>query len=159
MDNSDTSTPRSPVVFLVGGIALAVVAGLVFWVIQHAPAPAVVPEQPLAMGAAEQAYAERIEFLDPQVARAENFLNQEVTFVFGSVRNAGTLDIRQIEVQLEFHDVFRQVVLRDRQRLFGARAIPLGPGERRDFQLTYETMPAQWNQAYPEIEIIGLALE
>jgi len=135
------------------------VLGLVYWASRYAPAPVKAPAQPLLMGPAEQTYAPQVQFLEPQVARASNFLNQEVTFVFGAVRNNGPRAIRQIEITLEFHDVFRQVVLRDQQRLFGARAIPLAPYQRRDFQLTYESIPVQWNQAYPAIRITGLALE
>ncbi len=67
--------------------------------------------------------------------------------------------IRQIEITLEFHDVFNQVVLRDKQRLFSPTAVPLAPNDRRDFQLGYETLPAQWNQAYPTIRITGLQLQ
>jgi hypothetical protein len=111
------------------------------------------------MGPVEQAYAPQIQFLDLKVARAANFLNQEVTFVFGTTVNNGPRAIRQIEVTFEFHDVFNQVVLRDKERLFSPTAAPLAPNERRDFQLTYETMPAQWNQASPTIRITGLALE
>jgi len=39
------------------------------------------PEAALTMGAAENDYVPHIEFLEPQVSRATNFLNQEVTFV------------------------------------------------------------------------------
>jgi hypothetical protein len=49
--------------------------------------------------------------------------------------------------------------LRDTQRLFGATAVPLAPNQRRDFQLGYETLPVQWNQAYPTIRITGLQLQ
>jgi hypothetical protein len=111
------------------------------------------------MGPAEEDYVAHIEFLEPNVARAANFLNQEVTFVFGAVKNNGPRPIRQIEVTLEFHDVFGQVVLRDKQRLFSAQAIPLESYQRRDFQLTYESLPVQWNQAYPTMRITGLALQ
>ena len=103
-------------------------------------------------------YVPQIQFLEPKVARAANFLNQEVTFVFGTVLDNGARPIRQIEVTLEFHDPFNQVVLRDKQRLFSATAIPLAPHDRRDFQLGYETLPVQWNQAYPTITITGLQL-
>lgn len=159
MDRSGETDRRSPAVLLIGAAALIVVLGLVYWASRYVPAPVKAPEQPLLMGPAEQAYAPQIQFLEPQVARASNFLNQEVTFVFGAVRNNGARAIRQVEITLEFHDVFRQVVLRDQQRLFGARAVPLAPYQRRDFQLTYESMPVQWNQAYPAIRITGLALE
>jgi len=156
--NQDTSR-GSPAVLIIGAAALVVVIGLLYWASRYAPAPTTVPDQPLPMGTAEQAYVPRIEFLEPQVSRASNFLNQEVTFVFGTVRNNGPRGIRQIEITLEFHDVFRQVVLRDKQRLFGSRAIPLESYRNRDFQLTYEQLPVQWDQAYPVIRITGLALE
>jgi len=146
-------------VLLVGIAAALVLLGAIYLVGRLTPAPAKVVEQPLPMGPAEQAYAQNIQFLEPKVARAANFLNQEVTFVFGTVLNNGPRAIRQIEITLEFHDVFNQVVLRDTQRLFSPTAVPFGPNDRHDFQIGYETLPAQWNQAYPTIRITGLQLQ
>jgi len=159
MASNEETNRKSPAVLFIGAAAMVVVLGLVYWASRYAPAPATAPEQPLPMGAAEQAYVSHIEFLEPQVARATNFLNQEATFVFGTVKNNGPRSIRQIELTLEFHDLYRQVVLRDKQRLFSPNAIPLESYHSRDFELTYESMPAQWNQAYPVIRITGLALE
>lgn len=163
---SDTPNPlmgeeksRAPMVLLVGIAAALVLIGVIYLVGRLTPAPAQVVEQPLPMGTAEQAYAQNIQFLEPKVGRAANFLNQEVTFVFGTVSNNGPRAVRQIEITLEFHDVFNQVVLRDKQRLFSPTAVPLGPNDSRDFQLGYETLPAQWNQAYPTIRITGLQLQ
>jgi hypothetical protein len=155
----DDEKSRAPVVLLVGVAAALVLIGIVYLAGRLTPAPAKVVEQPLPMGSAEQAYVSDIQFLEPKVARAANFLNQEVTFVFGTVLNNGPRAIRQIEVTLEFHDVFNQVVLRDKQRLFSPTAVPLAPNQRRDFQLGYETLPVQWNQAYPTIRITGLQLQ
>ena len=92
------------------------------------------------------------------MSRAANFLNQEVTFIFGTVQNSGQRKVRMIEITLEFHDVFNQVVLRDKQRLWTSDAAPMKPGEQRDFQITYEAMPEQWNQVYPTIRVTGLDL-
>ena len=150
---------RAPLVLLVGVGAALLLIGIFYLVARLTPAPAKTVEQPLPMGPAEQAYAQQIQFLEPKVARAANFLNQEVTFVFGTVLDNGPRPIRQIEVTLEFHDVFNQVVLRDKQRLFSPTAVPLAPHDRRDFQLGYETLPVQWNQAYPTIHITGLLLQ
>lgn len=146
-------------VLLVGAAAALLLIGVFYLVGRLAPAPVKTVEQPLPMGSAEQEYARQIQFLEPKVARAANFLNQEVTFVFGTVLNNGPRPVRQIEITLEFHDVFNQVVLRDTQRLFSPTAVPLAPGDRRDIQLGYETLPAQWNQAYPTIRITGLQLQ
>jgi hypothetical protein len=155
----DDEKSRAPMVLLVGVAAALVLIGVIYIAGRLTPAPAKVVEQPLPMGSTEEAYVQNIQFLEPKVARAANFLNQEVTFVFGTVLNNGPQGIRQIEVTLEFHDVFNQVVLRDKQRLFGPTAVPLAPNQRRDFQLGYETLPIQWNQAYPTIRITGLQLQ
>jgi hypothetical protein len=150
---------RSPIVLIIGAAALILLIIVLYWAGRYAPEPVKRPEIPVAMGPAETGYVPHIEFLEPNVARATNFLNQEVTFVFGTVKNNGPRAIRQIEVTLEFHDVFGQVVLRDQDRLFSEDAIPLESYHTRDFQITYETMPAQWNQAYPALRITGLALQ
>jgi len=155
----DDEKSRAPMVLLVGVAAALVLLGVIYLAGRLTPAPAKVIEQPLPMGPAEQAYAQNVQFLEPKVARAANFLNQEVTFVFGTVLNNGPRAVRQIEITLEFHDVFNQVVLRDKLRLFSPTAVPLAPNDRRDFQLSYETLPAQWNQAYPTIRITGLQLQ
>jgi hypothetical protein len=157
---SDQDTQRrSPIVLITGAVALVLLIGVLYWLSRYAPAPAQPPEIPLAMGPAETDYVQHIEFLEPQVARATNFLNQEATFVFGTVKNNGPRSIRQIEVTLEFHDVFKQVVLRDKERLFSPDAIPLDSYHMRDFQITYEKLPAQWDQGYPTVHITGLALQ
>ena len=155
----DDEKSRAPIVLLVGAVAALLLIGVFYLVGRLAPAPKKTVEQPLPMGPAEQAYVPEIQFLEPQVARAANFLNQEVTFVFGTVLDNGPRPIQQIEVTLEFHDVFNQIVLRDTQRLFGPTAVPLAPNQRRDFQLGYETLPVQWNQAYPTIRITGVQLQ
>jgi hypothetical protein len=156
---SSQERSRFPVAFLIGVIIVgALVAGAVVLSRYSEPAGPH-PLRPLPMGPAEQAYAGQIQFLDPKMSRAANFLNQEVTFIFGTVKNGGSRQIRQIEVTLEFHDVFNQVVLRDKQRLFPPRTPPIAPGEQRDFELAYEHVPAQWNQVYPTMRITGLDLK
>jgi hypothetical protein len=156
---SDETERKAPTVLLVGAAAVILLIGLAYFASRVAPNPAVAPEQALPMGAPEQAYAPQIQFVDMKVARATNFLNQEATFVFGTTTNNGPRGIKQIEVEFEFHDVFQQVVLRDKQRLFGPTAAPLAPSQTRDFQLTYDSMPAQWNQSPPTVKITGLQLQ
>ncbi|MCL6480290.1 MAG: hypothetical protein K6U02_01050 [Firmicutes bacterium] len=114
---------------------------------------------PLSMGEAEQAYAWQIEFSGLQMSRAENFLGQEITYLFCVVANRGVRTVRQMEVAIEFRDAFQQVVLRDTRRVIGPRGAPLEPGERRELQLSWEHIPADWNRQYPSIRITGLLLE
>ncbi len=148
---------RLPVAFFVGIVIVAIlVTGAVIYSRYAVPASSL-PEKPLPMGAAELAYTGQIHFLEPKMSRAANFLNQEVTYMFGTVENGGDRKVKQIEIVLEFHDVFNQVVLRDTQRLFLPTAPPMQPGQQRDFQVPYEHIPVQWNQAYPSIRVSGLS--
>ncbi|HYL09904.1 MAG TPA: hypothetical protein VEU31_04130 [Candidatus Acidoferrales bacterium] len=148
-----------PIAFLAGGVIVALLVGAVFLYTQHSGGPRTAAPPPLPMGAAEQAYAPRIRFTQFRAMRAANFLHQEVTFLFGNVTNDGNRAIREIQVQLEFRDVFNQVVLRDTVRVLGRSAAPLAPEESRDIQLTYEHIAADWNQASPALRITGLLFQ
>jgi hypothetical protein len=150
---------RLPIAFLVGIVIVTLlVTGAVLYSRYATPAGAEI-DKPLPMGTAELAYAPQIHFLEPKMSRAANFLNQEVTFVFGTVENGGDRKIKQIEITLEFHDPFNQVVLRDTQRLFLPNASPMLPGQQRDFQVGYEHISAQWNNGYPTIRVTGLSFK
>jgi len=154
----DLNEERStlPIAFLIGIVIVALlVGGAVLWS-RHASTSDSEPEKPLPMGPAEQAYAPQIHFLEPKMSRAANFLNQEVTYIFCTVENSGDRKIQNIEITLEFHDPFNQVVLRDKQRLFLPTAQPFLPGQQRDIQIPYEHISAQWNNAFPTIRVTGL---
>jgi hypothetical protein len=147
-----------PVAFGIGIVVVLLIVGGVILATRftRSKAPAALP---LPFGAAEQAAATRIHFLNPQMARASNYLNQEVTYVAGVISNDGVDTIREVEVQFEFHDPFNQVILRETRRLLGPGAKPLGGGQRADFQITLEYVPAEWNQQYPTIRITGVQLQ
>ncbi len=150
---------RFPAAFLAGtGVVLLLFGGIVL-LMRNSRSARPAPEKRLPMGPTEQAYTKRVRFLDPQMNRVANFLNQEVTIIFGTVANDGLRSIREMEVTLEFHDMFNQVVLREERRLFGSRAAPLGPGQRSEFQFNFEHIPAAWNHQYPTLRVTGLLLD
>ena len=150
---------RLPLAFLAGIVIVALLVGGAVLLGRYGGPSDSEPEKPLPMGPAEQAYAGQIHFLEPKMSRAANFLNQEVTYVFFTLENVGDRKIRQIEVTVEFHDPFNQVVLRDKQRLFLPTAPPLLPGQQRDVQIPYEHIPAQWNMVFPSIRVTGLQFQ
>jgi hypothetical protein len=112
----------------------------------------------LPFGPTEQSYAQHIHFNDIHMAKANNILNQEFTYVTGTLSNDGARTIRALDVTLEFHDPFNQVILRENESLIGPKDQPLGGGQRRDFQITLEHVPPEWNQQYPSIRVTGLIL-
>lgn len=147
-----------PIAFAAGAVIVLLLLGGLILLSRgsHPTGPAAAVKLPF--GAAEQAYAERIHFKDIQMAKANNFLNQEFTYVAGTVLNDGTRTIRGLEVTLEFHDPFNQVILKETEPLVGAKDPPLSGGQPRDFQITLEHVPAEWNQQYPSIRVTGLVL-
>jgi len=150
---------RFPVAFLAGVIVVFfVVAGVVLLSRSSHPGRSAAAEM-LPFGPTERGYSEHIHFKNIQMARATNFLNQEFTYVAGTISNDGTQTIRQLEVTMEFHDPFNQVVLRETKRLIGENARPLTGGNMRDFQISLDHVPAEWDQQYPSIRVTGLILE
>ena len=114
---------------------------------------------PLPFGAAEQAYASKIKFGDFEISRAENYLRQEVTTLSVGVQNTGDRAIREMEVTLEFHDVMRQVVLRETRRILSSAGAPLAAGEKRTFEISFEHLPDLWNRQAPAIRVSGLRFQ
>jgi hypothetical protein len=150
---------RMPVAFLAGIVIVLLIFGaflLLTHVMRSHSAATVVK---LPFGPTEQAYAPHIQFLDIQLAHATNFLNQDFTYVAGTILNDGTSKVRGLEVTVEFHDPFHQVILRDTNQVIGPADAPLDPGKHRDFQIQMEHLPAQWDKQYPSIHVTGLALE
>ena len=148
-----------PIAFLVGIVIVAVLVGAAVLYSKYSSPSGPVVEKPLPMGPAEQAYAPQVHFLEPKMSRAANFLNQEVTYVFFTVENGGDRKIQQIEITVEFHDPFNQVILRDKQRLFLDNAPPFMPGQQRDIQIPYESIPVQWNMVFPSVAVTGLSFK
>jgi hypothetical protein len=150
---------RLPVAFLIGIVIVGLLVGAAVLYSRYAKPAESEDDKPLPMGSAETAYAPQIHYLEPKMSRAANFLNQEVTYVFFTVENGGDRKIHQIEITVEFHDPFHQVVLRDKQRLFLSTAPPFLPGQQRDVQIPYEHIPAQWDMVFPTITVTGLAFK
>jgi hypothetical protein len=111
-------------------------------------------------GPTEQAYAPQIHFQSGEMSQSSNLLNQEFTYVAGTVTNGGNRAVRALNVNFEFHDPFKQVVLRDAQILIDLAGQPLGPGQSRAFQVTLGAhLPSEWNREYPLIRITGMILK
>ncbi len=150
---------RLPVAFLIGIVIVSLLVGAAVLYSRYATPAVSEDEKPLPKGPEETAYASNIHFLEPKMSRAANFLNQEVTYVFCTVENGGNRKVQQIEITVEFHDPFKQVILRDKQRLFLPTAPAFMPGQQRDVQIPYEHIPVQWDMVFPTITVTGLAFK
>lgn len=150
---------RLPVALAAGaGVVLLFVAGIIL-LTRSAHTNGSGAVETLPFGPAEQAYAQRIHFMNMQMARATNFLNQEFTYFAATISNDGTRTIDRLQVTLEFHDPIGQLVLREPQLIITSPARPLEGGQRRDFQITLDHVPATWDQQFPSIRVSGAVLE
>jgi hypothetical protein len=147
-----------PYAFTAGLIIVAILVAVIVLVVKHTRT-APVAEVKLPYGATEQAYSDRIHFDDIKLAHATNFLNQDFTYVAGTIANMGDKDIKAIQVQIEFRNTLDQVVLRENESLIPPDAEPIPAGQRRDFQVTLEHLSEEWNHQYPSIYVTGLVLE
>jgi hypothetical protein len=149
-----------PAAFAVGAVVvLLLFGGLLLLTRSNQPHKAAKPA-PLPFGAEEQNYAANIHFQEVEFSQASNLLNQEFTYATGKVSNDGSRAVRALELTLEFHDQFNQVILRQTQRPIDLAGPPLPPGQARDFQITVEQhIPSTWNQQYPSIRVSGMVLQ
>ena len=109
------------------------------------------PQADAALTPEQRDYLPNITVTDAKMSAAENFLGQTVIYMDAQVTNQGARAVKQVELQMEFTDVLGQVILRDRARALSPNPPSLKPGETRAFQLFFDRMPAEWNQAPPRV--------
>lgn len=150
---------RFPVTFLAGIIVVLVIGAGVALLIRRSQPTGIAAAAKLPFDEQSQSYAPRIQFQGIQMAHSTNFLNQEFTFVAGTIVNNGDRGIGGLQVNIEFRDQFNQTVLRDSEMLIPPTAQPLPAGQMRDFQVILEHIPSDWNRQYPSIRVTGLILK
>lgn len=150
--------PRFPAAFAIG-LAVVSVLAIVFLIATHSLHPTPPSrEAVLPFGPAERSYADNIRFKKLEMSESSNMLNQKFTYLNGVVANNGARAVPGLDVVVEFHDPFNQVILREKHRVISPNDLPLRPGEQRDFQFAFEDIPAEWNRQYPAIRVTGLVL-
>jgi hypothetical protein len=138
------------IILLVGVAMLVLTAVVVFFWHSHGAAEMATNASTFPTEE-EKAYVTQLEVTDVRMSAAENFLGASVTYLDARVTNKGTKTVRRLGFDLTFVDTLNQVVLRERARPVTQRTPPLKPGESRAFRVTFEHMPADWNQAAPSI--------
>ncbi len=111
------------------------------------------------------AYAANLKLSDFKMSAAENFVGATVSYVDGTVTNLGGKTVTHVMVDVSFKDDLGQLAQRDEIPMqvlkttgpypeavdFGVS--PLGPGQSTTFRLTFESISAQWNHQYPDIQV------
>jgi len=121
--------------------------------------------------AAPPAYAASLKFSDMKTSAAQNFVGATVSYIDGVITNAGDKTVIHAVVQVTFKDDMGQTAQREELPLRVLRTggpydeavdfnlSPLAPGQSKPFRLTFENISAQWNHAYPDLEITQVTVK
>ena len=148
--------PFSFALMVASAAVVIVLAGFYLWPGRQSPSRGGAQPVHLPFGPAERAYAAKIAIENLALSRAENFLNQEVTILAGDLVNTGERSLRDIELTVEFSDDMNQIALRESRLALTSASPPLGPGERRAFDVSFEHIPTSWNMQQPIVRVTGL---
>jgi hypothetical protein len=116
-------------------------------------------------------YAANLKLSDFKMSAAENFVGATVSYVDGTVTNAGDKTVTHAMVQVNFKDDMGQLAQRDEIPLQVLKTSgpypeavdfsvsPLAPGQSKPFRLTFEGISTQWNHQYPDIQITDVTVK
>jgi hypothetical protein len=116
-------------------------------------------------------YAVSLKLSDFKMSAAENFVGATVSYVDGTVTNAGGKTVTHLIVEVQFKDDMGQLVQREEMPMQVLKTdgpypeavdfsvSPLAPGQSKPFRLTFESISAQWNHQYPDIQVTDVAVK
>ena len=148
-------------VAVASAIVIAAVGGL-FLFYQHGKgSPTVTP-----ISAVADPYAANLTIGKLAMSESSNLSGGKVTYLDGHITNEGNRTVTGIAVQVLFRDAAHEVAENETQALRIIRtrdpevdleplsAAPLKPGDAADFRLVFDTVPDQWDGAFPDMRMI-----
>ena len=117
------------------------------------------------------AYAASLKFSDLKASAAQNFVGATVSYLDGTVTNTGDKTVIHAVVQITFKDDMGQTAQREEIPIRVLRTggpydeavdfnlSPLAPGQSKPFRLTFERISAQWNHAYPDMQVTQVSVK
>jgi hypothetical protein len=117
------------------------------------------------------AYAANLKFSELKTSAAQNFVGATVSYIDGAVTNSGDKTVIHAVVQITFKDDMGQTAQREEIPIRVLRTggpydeavdlslSPLAPGQSKPFRLTFENISAQWNHAYPDLQITQVTVK
>jgi|SRR5271165_2484447 len=116
-------------------------------------------------------YLANLKLADFKMSAAENFIGATVTYIDGTVTNAGDKTVTNVMVEVVFKDQMGQTAQREEVPLRVVRSngayqepvdlsvAPLAPGQSEPYRLTFDSISAQWNRQYPEIRVTDVTVK
>ena len=146
---------------LVAIVAVIASAGIVAVVLREKPRTVAGPPP----------YSATLKFSALKMSQAQNFVGASVTYVDGTLTNTGGQTVTRAFVRVTFKDLYDQVAQIENVPIrllqtsgpypdtVDLTTSPLAPGESKPFRLTFEHVSDQWNQAYPNLQIVDVTVK
>ncbi len=156
------TTERNWLPVIAALVIVIAVSGALFLFYDHGKGgPTVTP-----ISAATDPYAANLTIDQLAMSESSNLSGGKVTYLDGHITNQGNRTVIGITVQVLFRDAAHEVAQNETQALQLIRtrdpyvdleplsAAPLKPGDAADFRLAFDTVPDQWDGAFPDIRLI-----
>ena len=123
------------------------------------------------VGTTPHPYAPNLKISNLKMSAAENFVGASVTYIDGTVTNAGDKTVTHALVRVIFRNSMAQVVGDEMLPLHllqttgpyldtvDLSASPLAPGQSKPFRLTFEHISSDWNHELPELLVTDVAVK
>jgi len=146
---------------LIGLVLVAVVVGILILLSRGTPQNAATPHP----------YAVNVTLSNLKMSAAENFVGASVTYIDGTVTNAGDKVVSHAMVHVTFKNSLGEIAQAEDVPLRVLQTggpypdavdlgmSPLAAGQSKPFRLTFEHVTADWNQAYPELQVSDVHLK
>lgn len=153
-EEPDTSR-RIIVIAIAAVVAIAVLIALLLRA-KPQPAPVIPP------------YAAQLKISNIKMSQAQNFVGASVTYIDGEIANTGDKNVTHATVRVTFRDAYNQVAQVEDVPIkilqtsgpypdtVDLAVSPLAPAQSNPFRLIFEHVSEQWNQAYPELQIVAV---
>jgi hypothetical protein len=154
--NPTTEPQESNLRPILAGLAIvAVIVAIIVFIFRNEQKAPVAPP----------AYAANIKLSDLKTSAAQNFVGATVSYLDGTITNTGNQSVVHAFVEVTFRDDMGQTAQREEIPIHVLRTggpydeavdltmSPLEPGQSKPFRLTFESISAQWNHAYPDLQV------
>jgi hypothetical protein len=148
----------------VAALIVVVLAGALVYAGHRKPAAA-----PRTLEPAD-AYAANLPLSQLEMSESTNLSGGKLTYLDGHVRNAGDRTVSAATLQVVFQndeglapqiDTVPLTLIRMKEPYIDTEPVsadPLKPGDDREFRLTFETVPENWNTQMPDVRLIHAEL-
>jgi Protein of unknown function (DUF2393) len=153
----EPDTSRRIILIAIAAVVLLAVVIALLLRAKPTPAPAI------------PAYAAELKISDLKMSQAQNFVGASVTYIDGTITNAGGKIATRATIRVTFRDPYNQIAQVEEVPIrilettgpypdtVDLGRSPLTPGQSKPFRLIFEHVSELWNQAYPELQIVDVA--